>query len=223
MRGGLILWMIVLGCIMGGQVFAAPGPEPDDRPLTPDYSKLYYLGYNVATSSSPCIGNPVTAECAVNTYEACISWWDVKLCKMMNYKLPAEYKKYGPDKKAMQIYKFISKRLLTAEDIPEHYRYIWHSGDTVIFMSAQICMRYDHCYSALKDRDDPQGKCLPLDCDDPGSIIDGTGKHPTDIYVLRQGSDQKWSVVTLLRSYYIPTDPDRPDKLYQEGLSQAPW
>ncbi len=228
MRIFLIVMMFLVAVSCGGkESYAAEkmieGQVPDERPLTPDYSKLYYLGYNKETSSSPCIGNPVTAECAVDTYEACLHWWDVKLCGRTNFKIPDGYKHYRPNKHTMIIYKFLSKRLITDADIPEHYRDTWRVGDTVIFTSGQVCTRYEHCYTALEDRSDPRGKCLPLDCDDAGSIIPETGKHPTDIYILRQNAEKKWFVVTMLRSYYIPTDPDRPEKLYQEGLAQSPW
>ena len=66
------LLIAVMCCVWASSALAAQG-EPDERPFSPDYSKLYYLGYNKATSSSPCIGTPVTPECAIDTYEACRS------------------------------------------------------------------------------------------------------------------------------------------------------
>jgi hypothetical protein len=141
--------LVAMCCVWAFPALAAKG-EADERPFSPDYSKLYYLGYNKATSSSPCIGNPVTPECAIDTYEACIDWGDRKLCSLMGYTLPKE--KTGPDKRSKLLYKFVSKRLLTAEDIPENYKDQWRVGDTVVFMAWQVCMRYEHCYTALEDR-----------------------------------------------------------------------
>ena len=227
MRDYVILFIIFCVGLMGAQARAAQGREPDDRPLIPDYSKLYYLGYNVATSSSPCIGNPVTVECAAITYKACVEWWDVNLCKMMDYKMPDvsphKYRDYAPDKHTMEIYKFLSKRLLNDDDIPANYRDKWHTGDTAIFMSLQVCTRYSHCYTALNDRDDPKGICLPIDCQSVPDEVQPNGKHAPDMFILRQVGTERWSVI----SYKMLSDPyrqkDRPERLYQEGLSQAPW
>lgn len=215
----LKLWVFVSLFLYAPMAWA--GQAVDERPTTPDYSKLYYMGYNNATSSSPCIGNPVTPECAVETYEACINRWDQKLCDMMGYTLPEPKASY--DKRVSQIYKFVSKRILTKDDIPEHYRDTWQEGNTVIFKAVQVCTRYEHCYTALKDRSDPKGVCPPLDCKDVGDKQSISGKHAPDIYILQQNKVGKWSVVEMLRSYYLDRMEDRPEKLFQEGLAQMPW
>ncbi len=220
------LLFVIFACL-GTSTHAAEkmieGQVPDERPLTPDYSKLYYLGYNKETSSSPCIGNPITAECAFATYYACVEWWDQKLCKLMGHKIPIGAENYKPNKRVMQIYKFLSKRALTAEDIPDNYRDIWRVGDTVIFTASQVCKRYDHCYTALEDRSDPKGKCLPLDCVPSGHDVHDNGKYSTDVIVIRQERDGKSLVISYLTSFTLDGMPDRPERLYQEGLAQSPW
>lgn len=214
------LLVVVMSSLWASSVFAAKG-EPDERPFSPDYSKLYYLGYNTATSSSPCIGNPVTPECAVDTYESCLSWWDQRLCSLMEYTLPKPQS--VADKRIRQIYKFVSKRLLTAEDIPEHYKDQWRVGDTALFMAWQVCMRYDHCYTALEDRSDPKGLCPPINCESSGYDLYENGKHAPKLYILRQQDKKTWSVVTRIMSSAFDRMKNRPEKLFREGLSQMPW
>jgi hypothetical protein len=214
------LLVVMMSCMWMSSAFAAKG-EADERPFSPDYSKLYYLGYNKATSSSPCIGNPVTPECAIDTYEACIDWGDRKLCSLMGYTLPKG--KTGPDKRSKLLYKFVSKRLLTAEDIPENYKDQWRVGDTVVFMAWQVCMRYVHCYTALEDRSDPKGLCPPIDCESSGYDLYENGKHAPNLYVLRQRDERTWTVVTHIMSSTFDRLKNRPEKLFQEGLSQMPW
>ncbi len=195
--------------------------ESDERPLTPDYSLLYYLGYDHATSSSPCIGNPVTPECAVMTRDACKSWWDQSVCNTIDIELPGP--RGGADKRMRSLYKFLSKRILKKSDIPQAYKDIWQPGDTLLFAAAQVCRRYVHCYSNLEDRSDPKGQCPPIDCS-PGGEIAANGKHPPEIYILRKKAPGKWIVITYIMSWDFKYMKDHSlDKLLEEGLSQAPW
>ncbi|MEK7801029.1 MAG: hypothetical protein AAB276_01125 [Pseudomonadota bacterium] len=201
---------------------ALAGQTLDERPTTPDYSKLYYLGYNNATSSSPCIGNPVTPECAVETHDACVEWWDQKLCDMMNYTLPEPKGDYD-NTKVREIYKFVAKHLLTKDDIPENYRATWQEGDTVIFMAWQVCARYEHCYTALKDRTDPKGVCPPLNCETLGEVFGQDGKHAPNLYIVRQKENGMWLVIERISSWEFKWLKKLPEKLFQEGLAQMPW
>lgn len=60
--------MVLLVLCAGGECFAEG--SPDKRLFTPDYSKLCHMGCGTLDSSSPCIGNPVTPECAAITEAA---------------------------------------------------------------------------------------------------------------------------------------------------------
>jgi len=212
----------VIFCILLNMVGINARAEPDERPLTPDYSRLYYLGYDHATSSSPCIGNPVTPECAAVTYAACKEWWDQSICDTINIKLP------GPagsaDKRSRVLYKNFLKRTITANDIPDKYKENWRVGDTLVFTAVQACSRYTHCYSNLEDRSDPKGQCPPIDCSPVTTKPTANGKYHPNMYILREQSPQKWIVADVIQSWDFESMKDHTlDKLLHEGLEQTPW
>ncbi len=214
----LLLVVLLLG--MGGVGVA--DEYPDERPLSPDYSKLYYLGCTPQQSSSPCIGNPVTPECAVETHEGCLHQQDKNICRAAKRELFKE--KYVCDNKRTKIiYKFVSKRELKQADIPQNYQTKWQAGDILIFMAWQVCFRYDHCFANLPDRSDPKGLCLPLDCNASGYDVHEGGKHSPAMFILRENEDGKWFVVEHITSSQFDRMKNRPEKLFQEGLAQMPW
>lgn len=75
MRVHLILTLIVLAA------FPALAEDPPLPPLTPEGEYLV-LTQDDATSTSKCIGNPVTPLCAVETVMACYVRNDYELCRI---------------------------------------------------------------------------------------------------------------------------------------------
>ncbi len=212
----------VVFCIILHMAAPAAHAEPDDRPLTPDYSRLYYLGHDHATSSSPCIGNPATPECAIVTRDACKEWWNQSICDTIDIKLPGPAG--GADKRMHSLYKYFLKRTITADDIPDKYKETWRVGDTIVFKAVQVCSRYIHCYTHLDDRSDPRGQCPPTDCSPAGLAPMAHGKYPPEMYILREKEPDKWIVITRIDSWDFGYMKDHSlDKLLQEGLSQTPW
>lgn len=219
---GLVL---LFCCILSGNVWA--GPEPDERKTTPDYNALLYMGWDHGDSTSPCIGKPVTPECAAETRNACQRWWDKGVCDAVGHILPGP--RGGPDtisKMSTLAYKFLAKRLLAESDISDYYRDLWRVGDTVIFTTAQVCTPFMHCYTRLKDRQDPleQRQCPPIDCEAVSKLYDN-GRHAPTLHILREESPGHWVSISYIQGWEFETmdPPELPEALLEEGLSLAPW
>ncbi len=215
------IFLLLVVLLLGTGGVGVADEYPDERPLSPDYSKLYYLGCTPQQSSSPCIGNPVTPECAVETYEGCLIQQSAKTCQIARIRF--EEDGYKCDKRSNFLYKFVSKRNLIPDDIPKNYQTKWQAGDVIIFYARQDCTRYDHCFANLPDRSDPKGLCLPLDCDASGYDVYENGKHAPNLFLLRKDDRGLWFVVEHITSSQFDRMKNRPEKLFQEGLAQMPW
>jgi hypothetical protein len=73
----------------------------------------------------------------------------------------------------------------------------------------------------------PRWKTAPLcpliNCESSGYDLYENGKHAPDLYVLRQKDEKTWAIVTRIMSWDFKWLENRPEKLFQEGLSQMPW
>ena len=215
------IFLLLVAFFLGTGGVSVANEYPDERPLSPDYSKLYYLGCTPQQSSSPCIGNPVTPECAIETYNSCLMQQDEKVCRVAGIQATEE-DGYKCDKKSNTLYKFVSKRTLVPDDIPKNYQTKWQTGDVTIFYARQVCFRYDHCFANLPDRSDPKGLCLPVDCSASGYDVHEGGKHSPAMFILRKNADGKWFVVEHITSSEFDRMKNREEKLFQEGLAQMP-
>ncbi|OHC74843.1 MAG: hypothetical protein A3H92_08575 [Rhodospirillales bacterium RIFCSPLOWO2_02_FULL_58_16] len=166
------------------------------------------LTFDPATSSSRCIGNPVTPLCAVETYEACYLWVDKKVCAAMGID-PATftfttgaYFKLG-----IYHYRIETQKVIDAEDVALVAKDLDKSkvspGDVVIQLRWESCAPVDACvFESLRRKGcEPVALCAIMPMDDNDRAFGegcpptqcGTEKDPQTYLVRDIGG--KWQVV----------------------------
>ena len=202
--------------------------EEMEDPYTPQYRVLRNEGLNRQTSTSLCINNPVTAECAIETYDACRAWDEKEVCDIARFD-PGRYGyKHSMDYQAALFpYMYLSKRVLKASDIPAKYRDNWKEGDTLIYKIGQICETADQCYKKFRSQglESVKKHCPPVYCQHYSPKTYANNRHAPDMYIVRQEKPDFWYVVKSIDSFDFSwrKPEDGLDKLLEEGLAQSPW
>lgn len=129
------------------------------------------LTFDPATSSSRCIGDPMTPLCAVETYEACYYWVDKKACTAMGLD-PSAFR-LVPDayaKLSIYHYRIENRKVIDAEDVAVVAEELDDPraslGDVVMQVRWEGCSPIDAC--VLESMNDParvygEG-CPPIRC-----------------------------------------------------------
>ncbi len=157
------------------------------------------LTFDPATSSSKCIGNPLTPLCAVETYEACYYWVDKKVCAVTGVDPDTfQFVPGGYSKLSIYHYWVENQKVITAEDIPIVTKVLSEtdnpyqkkfkvlSGDIVLQLRWVHCQPVDACViKTMNDSALSYGEgCPPTRC--------GTEDYPRTYLVHRFGD--KWRV-----------------------------
>lgn len=173
-------------------------PAPGDE--------LGTMTFDNATSSSNCIGNPVTPLCAVETMEACGIRSDKPLCDTVGFDNTDGL--VADDYLRLWIFKYelVGSQLLEDSDIPPWAKVLddksWKSGDRALRLWWWGCRPEDEC--VVRTREDPT-----LEYGEGCSTEKYCGREdiPTT-YILRHTGNH-WSVV----DYYL--DPVLPDNYWK--------
>ena len=134
---------------MIGAPAQAGGEEPP--------GKLHVLTFYAATTTSKCIGTPLTPLCAAETVMACFLRRQPELCTQMDYATPPPLRKPLTERQKQRSirYKVIGISKLTGPVIPPYYRARgvtpWRDGDM------QVLIRRRHCGPTLPRPDN----CAP--------------------------------------------------------------
>ncbi len=173
---------------------------------------LKFIRKDAATSSSKCIGKPVTPECAMDTWEACGYWWDNDLCRTVQDKDLIDKhstNKGGYHDLGMLAYKPLYKGIITDEDIDfaSSTKLIfgdskkWQSGDIVILNTAWSCEPDSACYSKQKSADYKTVSpiCPPVNCS-----IGSSDTEPLYMegFIIRNIAPDTWHVI----DHFTPAD-----------------
>ena len=156
---------------------------------TASAGELRTLGWSKETSSSRCIGDPKTPECAVETQIACDIWGDKRLCDIVGYRDPmgrytvSDYQKVGTT-----LYEFVGRKTISEGDaklyVDSYGRRPWRAGDVAVRIFFWGCRPDESCL--VESRDDPTREygegCPQADCE--------RDKMPSTIVVRR--SSAKW-------------------------------
>jgi len=124
----------------------ANGGEP--RPEPPGVMRL--MTFDNATSTSDCIGNPVTPLCAAETRQACYLRHDTDLCAVVGEDVTFHYDVSLENRRdAYAHYKIIEIEELTDANIPAGMRrlsvhrsdpdVLWRPGDVKVLLQWQFC------------------------------------------------------------------------------------
>ena len=156
------------------------------------------LTFNRTTSSSTCIGDPVTPLCAMETVEACVIWTDKSLCEAVGY--PEVYHGFKANmyvQLSIFPYEVLGRNRLMAADIPAWARdngaKSWRAGDTALRAWLSECRPHDECVK--RSWRDPK-RSFGEGC--PANRCMRTNYPFT--YILRQAGD-RWRLVDL---FYEP-------------------
>ncbi len=148
-----------------------PMPDWRDRPAPRDSRTLHGVfapdpvgtlrRAGLENAASPCIGDPATPLCAVETYLACIWRQDDRLCKRAwgpYWKGPIwAYIKEGPVANVFELYRVMrvyeaspGTQTFWSYDVPVTF---WREGDVVIELLLMTCRRGDsECASNVEPR-----------------------------------------------------------------------
>jgi hypothetical protein len=125
-------------------------------------TKLPLMGYSNATSTSTCIGDPVTPLCAVETFEACRRRAEWPLCAEVGVD-PGDRLHFGPGdyiKLSYHPYEVTGTRTIRVAFAPRPRDGVpsieWRPGDVAVRLWWQECPPNKKC--AIETRDDPTKK-----------------------------------------------------------------
>ncbi len=126
-----LVFSLSLGAVCCASAAAASAQDPELPPLAVP-GQWNYVTLDNAASSSRCIGNPVTAMCAVETLLACFQRGDMTLCRLVDdgteqyaqvFAAPEEPGKY-------LAYRVLAARVVGADPIPGQPNA--HPGDVLL-------------------------------------------------------------------------------------------
>ena len=133
----------------GGAAAESEKPEPaPSRQLTgvfqPDPEGVWRT-ITPTDSTSDCIGDPVTAMCAVDTRLACYHWKKVELCHAAEADFPKDHKFHSGPRSSDLNYRVTGVRLATEADLAPRPRGIPNHlvGDLMIDVILQQCWGAD--------------------------------------------------------------------------------
>ncbi len=114
-------------------------------------TKLPLMGFSNATSTSTCIGNPVTPLCAVETFEACLFRAEWPLCAEVGFE-PGDMCQFGPgdyNKLFYHPYEVIGQKAVRAKFAPMprdgEPSITWLPGDMAVRLWWQYCPPIEKC------------------------------------------------------------------------------
>ncbi len=114
-------------------------------------TKLPLMGYSNATSTSTCIGNPVTPLCAVETFEACLRRAEWPLCAEVGFE-PGDLRQFAPgayNKLIYHPYEVVGSRTIRVAFAPKPRdgkpSIRWLPGDMAVRLWWQYCPPIEKC------------------------------------------------------------------------------
>lgn len=136
---------MLVAVLLAAPGVSAQGTDPDLPPPDPPFH-WRYVTQDDATTSSQCIGDPKTPECAVDTAEACFTRRDNALCEKVAMHMEYQTKQ---SRKWFSRYRIASSRRLKDVDIPAHHRndgkWSWMAGDVQVAVHWVNCLD-DGCW-----------------------------------------------------------------------------
>jgi hypothetical protein len=134
----------------------------------PDEARLRTMTIDPPTATSPCIGNPVTPLCAVETFNTCYDWNDKQLCRAVGYtpNVPLGVDGYFALKTFH--YRAIGEATLKDEHIPDWARKSdnklspWSAGDLALDVYWETCRPHDPCVKRTREAGLKLGEGCPM-------------------------------------------------------------
>ncbi len=129
-----------MAVVFGAVMARAGGVEPGEEPP----GELRVLTFYDATTTSKCIGNPVTPLCAVETVEACFWRRNARFCAAAGYPIPTWRSPVTERGRQESLrYKVADIKTLTdaavPSDRPERDAGAWQAGDVKVVLRLQYC------------------------------------------------------------------------------------
>lgn len=172
-----------------------------------------YIGRDIKTSSSRCLGLNTSLQCALETYMVCQQIWDRDACDKKDRNL---YRASFEMPDIIQ-YKLLRHRPLTSQDMDDLkqtslFNSVWSEKDEVVFVAVRYC----------EPSSPPSGKC-----EDRGKTYAG-GRRAPFIYIVKQRERGDWMVTGSFTAQELDESfefaPKQvPQKLLKEGLTLNHW
>jgi hypothetical protein len=134
----------------------------------PEEARLRTMTIDPPTATSPCIGNPVTPLCAVETFVACYFWDDMRLCRAIGFTPTLRTGASGYISLQTFRYRAIGEATLKEENIPDWARKSdlkpspWRSGDLALDVYWEACEPEDQCVKGTRDAGRKFGEGCPM-------------------------------------------------------------